>query len=679
MENKINFRKDIQGLRGLSVILVLIYHTKFFFNDKLILPGGLYGVDIFFVISGFIITLVINNSLKNNYFCIFNFYIKRCRRLLPVLFFVILIIFSFYKFLLPVDLVDYAKSALNLLVTNANYYFYSTSTNYGEQRTLLRPLVHVWTLCVEFQFYILFPIFYLIIFKNYRRHLVLLILLGIAVDFIVANYLTFRSPNFSFYLLPSRGWEFLVGVLVANLKLKNNKYFNQNSKIFSNVGLLMIFYSVIFYSENNFNPGLFNMFPVLGSALIIFFSQKNFVGYILSSRILVFFGTLSYSIYLWHYPILAFFRYTELIDENQILKKIFLLLVIFILSFFTYRLIEKPFRNIYFISNKFFNFLIIALFLLIGFISYVVIKNDGFPNRLKNYQNLYSSLIINKFPDLLDENDNSNCFGKQNNFCIYNKNGKKGKVYLIGDSHIRNIASVLKNDLVKMDYEIQIMADRDCWYSPGFGTTHSLTGRELEFCTYNYHNSIKNILTKEKNATIIFGGRLPRYLSNKVFNNKEGGIESDNFTFQFTSKIHNKSLFDNIKLSIKDLSLNNNIIFIYPVPEAGWDIHKKIFNYFNLKFNLNKNEILDARFASVSFYEYLLRSKKSFHLLDGIIGKNVFRIYPHKFICDNFIKKRCVLHYGGNMYYLDNNHPSLFFSKLIALEVKNVILKIKEK
>ena len=217
------YRNDIQGLRGLSVVLVLIYHTKFFIFEKLLFPGGLFGVDIFFVLSGFIITLVINNSLQNKSFSLSEFYIRRFRRILQALFFVIFFFLFFYKFLLPLDLIDYAKSILNLLFTNANYYFYYTSATYGEQKTLLRLLIHTWSLCVEFQFYILFPILYVFCFKYFYKHLNIILLSSLVLSFAFAVWLTYKSPVLSFYISFSRIWEFLAGAFIANLNFNKKK------------------------------------------------------------------------------------------------------------------------------------------------------------------------------------------------------------------------------------------------------------------------------------------------------------------------------------------------------------------------------------------------------------------------------------------------------------------------
>jgi peptidoglycan/LPS O-acetylase OafA/YrhL len=675
INNKI-YRTDIEGLRGLSVILVLIYHAKILAWDKLLLPGGLFGVDIFFVVSGYVITLVINNSLKNNSFYFLDFYMRRCRRILPVLIFITFIFLFFYKILLPVDLIDYAKSILNLIITNSNYYFYYTSATYGEQKTLLRLLIHTWSLCVEFQFYILFPIFYLFFFKYYHKYLNTILFLGIILTFIIASYLTYRSPVFSFYVLPSRVWEFLVGILVANIKIKENIFFKSSSNLFSIFGLLMIIYSVLFFSDVNLNPSFFNILPVFGCALIILFGQNNFVGSFLSKKILVSLGTLSYSIYLWHYPIFAISRYTDFLLEYEVLKKIILILIIFFLSFLTYRTIEKPFRNKILISNKFFKIFTIISLLFLALISYAVIKYDGFSGRLNNYKMLHEVIYPSKFPELVDQKDKETCFGRQNKFCIFNKNGKSGKIFLIGDSHMRNISSLLSDDLVKLDYEVQIMIDRDCWYAPGFQLVYASTNRKLKFCTYEFHQNIRNIIINEKDAIIVFGGRLPRYLSNKSFDNKEGGVETENFSYKMSSINKNEILSDKIKSSINELSLKNKIILIYPIPEVGWDISRKVFNNFN--FNYKKEIFFNTKSASTSYNEYFLRSKQSFKLLNNINKKNIFRIYPHNIVCNNFVEKRCIVYYENNVYYTDNNHPSLLFSKLIAEQVKNIVLGIKK-
>ena len=245
---KINYRPEIDGLRAIAVFSVITYHARDTF-----LPGGFLGVDIFFVISGYLITSLILKELKlTNKFSFSNFYERRVRRIIPALLgMIILSTFISYITLLPDSFVDFSKSLISSIFSVSNFYFLYTGNLYGAESSLLKPLLHTWSLSVEEQFYILLPVTVFVIYKFFRKHLLTLIFSGILISLIFSQYISSAHSSssahsgFNFYLLPSRGFELLLGSLLAKLELDNGRM-NRNSSLILNKILPIIGLSLIF-------------------------------------------------------------------------------------------------------------------------------------------------------------------------------------------------------------------------------------------------------------------------------------------------------------------------------------------------------------------------------------------------------------------------------------------------
>ena len=350
---KLKYRPEIDSLRAISVLGVIVYHSKIYFFGELFFQGGYFGVDIFFVISGYLITSIIYEDLNKNKFSLKKFYIKRCRRIFPALIFTILIslLLSWYS-VMPVSFIEYAKSIISSLIFVSNYYFYFSGLEYGAVSGLLKPLLHTWSLAIEEQFYIIFPLLFIFGFTKFRKNLILYLGIILFVSFITAIYYSDFAPNFNFYFIGSRAWELLVGSLLflfsqrSNLKIKT---------IYSNLitffGLLLIFISFQFNYDTNPTPNLNTLIPLFGASIIIFtFKKEGFLNLLFVNKFVLKIGLISYSLYLLHYPIFAFVRANRLAHSN--IDYFFVALIIFLLSYISYRFVEKPFRNFDFIKDK---------------------------------------------------------------------------------------------------------------------------------------------------------------------------------------------------------------------------------------------------------------------------------------------------------------------------------------
>ena len=387
---KLNYRPEIDGLRAIAVISVIIYHAKINFFNYSLLEGGFLGVDIFFVISGYLITsIILKELLSENNFSFLNFYKRRFRRIMPVLITVISTTFVFSWFILvPTTFVEFAKSVQYSFLFSTNIFFHFSGIEYISQDGLLKPLLHTWSLSVEEQYYIIFPILLFFIYKNCKNYLILVLIILFFLSLLVANNLSYSSKSFNFYMLHTRGWELLAGSFLAYLeigkKMKSKNIIISNFLSFS--GLFLIIFSIIFFDEETRHPSFFTILPILGVSLIIFYTDKaNIVGKVLASKLLVGIGLISYSLYLWHYPVFAFARLSEYFNDN--LHKIFFLSIVVVLSVLSYFVIEKPCRNRNIKFRKiFFSFLTLSILLLL--ISNVVINKEGFHKRAKYVGNI---------------------------------------------------------------------------------------------------------------------------------------------------------------------------------------------------------------------------------------------------------------------------------------------------
>jgi len=332
---KLKYRPEIDTLRAIAVLAVIIYHANFYLFGNLVFSGGYLGVDIFFIISGYLITsIILKELIEKDSFSFKNFYIKRIKRILPALLFVMLVSIPFsWIYLYPTDLVSFSKSILYSLGFTSNFYFHFSGLEYGSPEGLLKPFLHTWSLSVEEQYYILFPIGLVLVFKFLRKHLLYFFLICFFISLLLADWGSKNYPSATFYFLHTRIWELILGSLLAYYEIKlghrgQNKILCQ---IFPILGLTLIVYSFFSFDGKIFHPSFYTLIPAIGVSLILWFSyEDNFILKILSYKVFVKIGLISYSLYLWHYPIFSFANHLEIFFNNN-LEKFLLILVTFIL------------------------------------------------------------------------------------------------------------------------------------------------------------------------------------------------------------------------------------------------------------------------------------------------------------------------------------------------------------
>ncbi len=373
------YRIEIDGLRSLAVLPVILLHAGFG-----LFGGGFVGVDVFFVISGFLIAGIIIRDLEAGRFSLVDFYIRRARRILPALTLVMFATVPFaWAWLVPPDLEEYGKSTVAVATFTSNFFFLNKS-GYFDSIGELKPLLHTWSLAVEEQYYIVFPLFMLLFWRRFRRvSLVLFAVIALA-SLALAQALTVIDPTAGFFLPFTRIWELLIGVFTAVLTHRRGGEVANGPAALT--GLLMIAAAVFLYGECTPFPGIYALLPTVGAALVLFHTGPGtFAFSLLSSRVPVLIGRISYSAYLWHQPLFAFMRY-RFPEEAGPAAMLALSVASLGLAYLTVRFVEDPFRE----RGRIHVGLVVggavaslaAFTAFSGFIRF----NDGYPSRLTSSQ-----------------------------------------------------------------------------------------------------------------------------------------------------------------------------------------------------------------------------------------------------------------------------------------------------
>jgi len=425
------YKPEIDGLRALAVIPVMLFHAGF-----QVFSGGFVGVDIFFVISGFLITRIIIEEKERGVFSLKTFYERRARRILPALFLTIMICTPISWFLLlPSEMREYSESIIAATTFTSNVYFWLL-TGYFDGAAEIKPLLHTWSLALEEQFYIFFPLLIALTWRNgNRRILAITLCITATACFGLAQWGSIEKPSAAFFLLPTRAWELLLGALIAlNPPKYNSTSLNQ---VASFTGVLFICYSIFAYEKNTPMPGIYALLPTLGASLILLFATPcTTIGKLLANRILVRIGLLSYSAYLWHQPVLALARHATGPNLNHTTSAALLTLTMG-LAYLSWNYVENAFRNPLLISrNKFYAFFLGSCLLLLAF-GATGISTNGFLFRYNPEDRDLASLNPKEMGKFVMQRFNSL------RMAPFDQTDKRSKVLIIGDSFAQDLVNAL--------------------------------------------------------------------------------------------------------------------------------------------------------------------------------------------------------------------------------------------
>lgn len=634
---QIKYRPDIDGLRALAVVPVVLSHA-----GAIGFTGGFVGVDIFFVISGYLITKIINTELVEGRFSILNFYERRARRILPALFAVLFFCFIAGWFILvPRDFSRMAQSEVSVVLFFSNFWFWQNSGGYFDGATHYLPLLHTWSLAVEEQFYILFPGLLWLLHKFAKRSVVFWTMTMVLCSFVASVWATPRVPDVAFYLLPTRIWELGFGALLA-LGIGPIVLSRGPREILSATGLVLILLSVFFYTGSMTFPGLAALPPVLGATLIILAGScgSSSVGRVLSSRPVVFIGLLSYSLYLWHWPVMAFLRNRMRTTELEFPEQVGTILVSLLAAYLSWRFVERPFRSKHrksFTSRQIFRGSVIGMAGLIA-ASWGVVHTSGVTQRFSEEQ-----LALIAANDVIFE-PGIDCYGARptTDLCVLGDvEGQDPTSWLLwGDSHAGAVLPLISKIAKQQNRKLFFANSGGC--PPLIGTSQTRYSIAKNARCEEFNRSILNFIGSDQLfETVILAARWPIYVEGTGFASE--GVSD--FTMQ-ADDTSGSDAFRNSLLRINDdVSKTSARLFILPsAPEIPWNVQDKLESL--ILFNRPMP-------APPNMHDVLLRQSNSNAVLQEMGKLPNVEFHP---IIEKICTPLCPTHEGFSGHYMDNNH-----------------------
>ena len=427
--SKLYYRSDIDGLRAVAVIPVILFHAGLPYFS-----GGYVGVDVFFVISGFLIAGIISREIDENRFSILNFYERRARRILPALFLVIgTTLIAAWTISWPRDFVEISESALAMIFFGSNIYFWQ-SIDYFATAAEYRPLLHTWSLAVEEQFYIFFPLFLILMARRSRQILIASLAVVFFVSLALSIHWAENRPAAGFYLAPARAWELLLGVFLAlnTIRSWSNQWLRE---IAAAAGIILILISVVIFESTTPFPGSAALVPCLGTVLVIQAGRgegpPTQVARLLSKKSVVSVGLISYSLYLWHWPIFAFSRFWLGTTHLPVLWALGGVAVSIVVAAVSWGFVERPFRTKPTFSRQgIFRFSAITAVML-ATVSVSFIMAHGVPAR-------FEQRVLDALAGAEDTAGNrKGCIGHKDDdqYCVFGADASEPSAILWGDSH----------------------------------------------------------------------------------------------------------------------------------------------------------------------------------------------------------------------------------------------------
>jgi peptidoglycan/LPS O-acetylase OafA/YrhL len=449
-----SYRPDIDGLRAIAIISVVAFHVRLKFFG-----GGFIGVDVFFVISGYLIGSLVYRQVRDSKFSFLHFYERRAKRILPALITVLLVCNGIaFALLSPLELRDYCAQSVSVVVSSSNIYYWLRS-NYFNPITALKPLLMTWSLGIEEQFYLLFPLLLVLLHKYAKRHVLHFAVVASAASFISCVVCLKVDPSAAFYLLPMRAWELGVGVLLAVVEVEQGgrlKLSTAAANCLGWLGLASIVAPALVYTETTNFPGVAALLPTAGAACLIL-SQDSFINRrLLASRPMIFIGLISYSWYLWHWPLLSFARIVSG-GLVSVPRAVAIALLSLLLATLSYRLIERPFRKSLTSKARLFA-RYGAILALLGVVPLIGYRQSGWPGHVPALTNVEASV---------NQAEHNACLAGFNAStprlstpCVVESTGPK--LALLGDSHAAALGSAMRQLSIQHGYGFEQLTKAAC-------------------------------------------------------------------------------------------------------------------------------------------------------------------------------------------------------------------------
>lgn len=633
------YRPEIDGLRALAVVPVILFHA-----GVELFSGGYLGVDIFFVISGFLISAILMREMDAGTFSLAKFYERRARRILPALFVVIAATSFFaWMWMIPPQWEDYTEGIVAMGVFATNVLFWKKN-GYFDTDSELNPLLHTWTLSVEEQFYIGFPLLLMLCFRFGKKAVFPSILLLAGISLIISEWLSFTNPMANFYLLPSRAWELMAGSICAMILRVPDHRFLRISKLSQEIlaitGLILLISAIFTFTPQTRSPALITLVPIISVMLILLFAQSGtFVAKILCWKPFVGIGLISYSAYLWHQPLLVFYR-IKYFEQNVWIITV-LVFATFVLATLSYYLVEQParFKLMKGRSTK--------AFLTFSAIGLVIFISAGLGLRYSSHKHLPFANKVNYQPFAGD--------GYKWNFVKNQTNSPSSKpavpaLMLYGDSHAKHLVASLDNSLAKENAIFEFSGEYACIALPGVRSLYRNGVRPI--CKSHLDRMRKKLSTRQQTLVIAqFWGAL--LIGDDGQPIGKDGAQNDPQTMH--------AIIMGLDKLTKDLGAQQDIILVGAVPgllSAGPAMTEGLFRC--------------RQFNDIDCPETFPKMESPYLALNAKLAKwaeqyqNVSFVDPFDALC---AEENCYAMRNGKPLYFDKGHLTISGSDLIVQDI----------
>ncbi|ASP36098.1 acyltransferase family protein [Labrenzia sp. VG12] len=663
-----NYRREIDGLRAIAVLPVVFYH-----GGVELFSGGYAGVDVFFVISGYLITAIIISELSQGRFSLARFYERRARRILPAL--IAMVTISTVLALIwmpPSQLITYSKTVVSIALFSSNFFFWRNS-GYFDPEAESNPLIHTWSLAVEEQFYILFPLALMLFWRFGRSRVFWLIAISAVASLLLTEYGWRYRAWANFYLLPTRAWELLAGSLCALVLLQRDLKPN-SSLAFSGLGMIVV--SILLFDRSTPFPSLWTLLPVAGTVLIILFEDgATLTGKLLGAKPLVAIGLISYSLYLWHQPMLAFTR-IRLLDAPSELMLLGVALLSVPVAYLSWRYVEQPFRKT---ATASFGKTSTKTILTVSFAALLLVFATGLFGVLSEGMRFRFAPSLVAIDDsrrdvsplraacYVDNKDKNVKVGRlPRNDCTFPNESGGIDAILLGDSYADAVSWELIEELRERDIGVTTLAVATC--VPFEGYWHHRAR-----CDQSSREIIDFVLNSDI-KTVVIVGRYSLYTDDGVFDNTVGGVETTPMGPKiFTNSVaHGEGIEAKLLNGLnmlgngtnRFLEAGKNVVLVHPIPEAGWNVPDRYFK--QLLHNPQDDEL------SIPYAAYLNRNGKIVEFFEKMSDPKLWQVRPQDTLC-SAESGQCVNAVGSDVFYFDDDHLSGAGVRLIARDISDAV------
>jgi len=637
------YRADINGLKAIAILLIVFFHA-----ELKGFQGGFIGVDVFFVISGYLITSIIFGEIQTKKFSLIKFYGDRLLRIFPTLFIVMIFVLVLGAFLFSAaDLKELGQSVTATTLFHSNLFF-SDDIGYFDTPADYKPLLHTWYVAIQMQYYIFFPLLLILFTGIFRaRHKFWLPVLTF-VALAISIYATQNEPLQAYYWASARAWEFLLGAIlsVGIIPFIDSKRLC-NALAF--LGLVFIAASAFFYTPETFSAGFSGILPALGAGFLIYsgFRKDSFIRRLLNIKPLVFIGLISYSIYLWHWPLLVFAKY-YIIRELTNFEIFAILILAFIFSVLSWRFIERKF-DLSKLKVKIWQVFAALMALMVFSISlgFIIDIRNGFPERFGSVQNIEEDSEWEGWRDCMADTTDPKT-------CLIGSENAEPTFVLWGDSHAVALASGIDESAKEKGRAGLLITKSSC--TPLLGINK--IGKE--YCVEFNNNVLEYINNQPDLETIILSSRWATCATGKRYKNEKGeGVELvDIWTNANQDKI-NAELFEAgiTRLVSKLLEMDRRVVLVEQVPEIGY----RVPNVASVTKERERN--IEALIAP-TIEEYRKRNKEVsliFNKLNNLERVQIVEVSEK--LCGT---DKCRLFAHGIPLYRDDDHLSTYGSYYVS-------------